>query len=218
MERVLIGAAGKWPDEATWQPLIDAADFIIAADAGAEQMAERGISADIILGDMDSLAANNVSKHPDAEVINMPWQSDSDLVKALHWVAEDERFSETVDIDIVGIEGGRPDHALAAYAALFESASPNTILHLQDWQATAVIGTHEFHCSSGAIVSLFAIGPVTGLTIQGLKYEMKDENMDFSSLGLHNEGTGKMARITVSEGKLVLLRESNDNQFSYEGA
>jgi thiamine pyrophosphokinase len=218
MERVLIGAAGKWPDEATWQPLIDAADFIIAADAGAEQMAERGISADIILGDMDSLAANNVSKHPDAEVINMPWQSDSDLVKALHWVAEDERFSETVHIDIVGIEGGRPDHALAAYAALFESASPNTILHLQDWQATAVIGTHEFHCSSGAIVSLFAIGPVTGLTIQGLKYEMKDENMDFSSLGLHNEGTGKTARITVSEGKLVLLQESNDNQFSYEGA
>ena len=218
MERVLIGAAGKWPDEATWQPLIDAADFIIAADAGAEQMAERGISADIILGDMDSLAVDDVSKHPDAEVINMPWQNDSDLVKALHWVAEDERFPETIHIDIVGIEGGRPDHALAAYAALFESASPNTILHLQDWQATAVIGTHEFHCSSGAIVSLFAIGPVTGLTIQGLKYEMKNESMDFSSLGLHNHGMGKMARITVSEGKLVLLRESNDNQFSYEGA
>ena len=207
MDRVLIGAAGEWPDEATWQPLINAADFIIAADAGAEQMAARKINADIILGDMDSLAVDDVSKHPDAEVINMPWQNDSDLVKALHWVAEDERFPETIHIDIVGIEGGRPDHALAAYAALFESPSPNTILHLQDWQATAVIEGREFHCSSGAIVSLFAIGQVKGLSIQGLKYELKDENMDFSSLGLHNQGMGKMARISISDGKLLMLRE-----------
>ncbi|MCS5538141.1 MAG: thiamine diphosphokinase [Candidatus Poseidoniaceae archaeon] len=207
MDRVLIGAAGEWPDEATWQPLIDAADFIIAADAGAEQMAARKINADIILGDMDSLAVDDVSKHPDAEIINMPWQTDSDLVKALHWVAEDERFPETIHIDIVGIEGGRPDHALAAYAALFESPSPNTILHLQDWQATAVTEGCEFHCSSGAIVSLFAIGQVKGLSIQGLKYEMKDENMDFSSLGLHNQGMGKMARISISDGKLLMLKE-----------
>ena len=208
MERVLIGAAGKWPDKATWKPLIDTADFIIAADAGAEKMATRGIAADVILGDMDSLVVKDVSEHPNAEVINMPWQSDSDLVKALHWVAEDEKFADDIHIDIVGIEGGRPDHAMAAYAALFESPTPNTILHLQDWQASAISGACEFHCPRRAIVSLFAIGPVTGLTIQGLEYEMKDENMDFSSLGLHNTGIGKSAKISISEGKLLMLRET----------
>ena len=208
MERVLIGAAGKWPDEATWQPLVNAADLIIAADAGAEKMATRGIAADVILGDMDSLVVKDVSEHPNAEVINMPWQNDSDLVKALHWVAEDDRFDGDVQIDIVGVEGGRPDHAMAAYAALFESPSPNTTIHLQDWQASAISGECEFHCPRRAIVSLFAIGPVTGLTIRGLEYELEDENMDFSSLGLHNTGMGKTARISISEGKLLMLRET----------
>ena len=208
MERVLIGAAGKWPDEATWQPLVNAADLIIAADAGAEKMATRGIAADVILGDMDSLVVKDISEHPNAEVINMPWQNDSDLVKALHWVAEDERFVDDVQIDIVGVEGGRPDHAMAAYAALFESPSPNTTIHLQDWQASAISGECEFHCPRRLIVSLFAIGPVTGLRIHGLKYEMEDENMDFSSLGLHNTGMGKTARISISEGKLLMLRET----------
>lgn len=208
MERVLIGAAGEWPDEATWKPLINAADFIIAADAGAEKMATRGIAADVILGDMDSLVVKDVSEHPNAEVINMPWQNDSDLVKALHWVAEDDRFDGDVQIDIVGVEGGRPDHAMAAYAALFESPSPNTTIHLQDWQASAISGECEFHCPRRAIVSLFAIGQVKGLTIHGLKYEMEHEKMEFSSLGLHNTGMGKTARISISEGKLLMLRET----------
>ena len=114
MQRVIIGAAGDWPEKSTWQALVEAADIIIAADAGALRMTERGIAADVILGDMDSIVVKDISKHPNAEVINMPWQNDSDLVKALHWVAENESISDEVQIDIIGVEGGRPDHALAA--------------------------------------------------------------------------------------------------------
>jgi len=210
MQRVIIGAAGDWPEKSTWQALVEAADIIIAADAGALRMTERGIAADIILGDMDSIVVKDISKHPNAEVINMPWQNDSDLVKALHWVAENESISDEVQIDIIGVEGGRPDHALAAYAALFESPSPNTIIHLQNWQARAITESCEFHCPRRAIVSLFAVAPVSGLTIQGLKYELKDEKMDFSSLGLHNEGIGNIANITINEGKLLMLRETQN--------
>ena len=84
MQKVLVGAAGDWPDKSTWQALVDDADIIIAADAGALRMTEREIAADVILGDMDSIVVKDISKHPNAEVINMPWQNDSDLVKALH--------------------------------------------------------------------------------------------------------------------------------------
>lgn len=210
MQRVIIGAAGDWPDKATWQPLVKTAELIIAADAGALRMTERGITANIILGDMDSIVVKDISKHPNAEVINMPWQNDSDLVKALHWVAENESISDEVQIDIIGVEGGRPDHALAAYAALFESPSPNTIIHLQNWQARAITESCEFHCPRRAIISLFAVAPVTGLTIHGLEYELEDEKMDFSSLGLHNTGIGKIAKISISEGKLLMLRETQN--------
>ena len=207
MESALIVAAGLWPDSSIWGPLVKAADLIIAADGGASLAAQNQIEVDVIIGDMDSSATSDILKHPNAEVIDMQGQDDSDLSKALKWLALKDGFSKQTRVDIIGVEGGRIDHAFAAFTILFESAVPKAIIWLDGWQIQAVKEEVELSCENGQIISLFALGKVEGLCIEGLRYNCNNEVLEIGSRGLHNEGLGGLAKISHKKGNLLLMKQ-----------
>ena len=207
MESALIVAAGLWPDSSIWGSLVKAADLIIAADGGASLAAQNQVEVDVIIGDMDSLATSDILKHPNAEVIEMQGQDDSDLSKALKWLALKDDFSKHTRVDIIGVEGGRIDHAFAAFTILFESAVPKAIIWLDGWQVQAVKGEVELSCENGQIISLFALGKVEGLCIEGLRYNCNNEVLEIGSRGLHNEGLGGLAKISHKKGNLLLMKQ-----------
>ena len=207
MESALIVAAGLWPDSSIWGPLVKAADLIIAADGGASLAAQNQVEVDVIIGDMDSLATSDIMKHPNAEVIEMQGQDDSDLSKALKWLALKDGFSKQTRVDIIGVEGGRVDHAFAAFTILFESAVPKATIWLDGWQVQAVKEEVELSCEKGQIISLFALGKVEGLCIEGLRYNCNNEVLEIGSRGLHNEGLGGLAKISHKKGNLLLMKQ-----------
>ena len=207
MESALIVAAGLWPDSTIWEPLVKTADLIIAADGGASLAAQNQVEVDVIIGDMDSLAISEILKHPNAEVIEMQGQDDSDLSKALKWLASKDDFSKQTKVDIIGVEGGRIDHAFAAFTILFESAVPKAIIWLEGWQVQAVKEELELSCENGQIISLFALGKVEGLCIEGLRYNCNNEVLEIGSRGLHNEGLGGLAKISHEKGNLLLMKQ-----------
>lgn len=206
MESALIVAAGSWPDSAIWAPLVKAADLIIAADGGAGLAAQNQVEVDVIVGDMDSLSTSDLLKHPNAEIINMQGQDDSDLSKSLKWLALKDGFSKQTRVDIIGVEGGRVDHAFAAFTILFESGVPKAIIWLDGWQVQAVKDELELVCENGQIISLFALGKVEGLCIEGLRYNCYNEVLEIGSRGLHNEGIGKLAKISHKSGNLLFMK------------
>ena len=207
MESALIVASGLWPDSTIWKPLAKTADLIIAADGGACLAAQNQVEVDVIIGDMDSLAKSGMMKHPNAEVIEMQGQDDSDLSKALKWLALKDDFSKQTRVDIIGVEGGRIDHAFAAFTILFENDVPKAIIWLDGWQVQAVKGELELACENGQIISLFALGKVEGLCIEGLLYNCNNDVLEIGSQGLHNEGLGGVAKISHKSGNLLLMKQ-----------
>ena len=111
---VLVVANGNWPSKELVQTLLDNAEFTIALDGAADRFE----GWDIVVGDLDSIANSDGMKGDES-------QENSDLAKAL--------IEYEVDA-VVGIEGGRLDHQLAAFTALFESQS-DAILYFDGWRA-----------------------------------------------------------------------------------
>ena len=153
----LVVGNGEWTQNELIETLLEKADFTIALDGAAD----RFDSWDIVVGDMDSIT-KPVIENKDENVDN------SDLAKAL--------VNYEVDA-VVGVDGGRLDHRLAAFTSLFETGS-DAILYFDGWRACRVDETGlEIELGHGNICSLMAFGKVKNVTIKGVEFELKSENL-----------------------------------------
>ena len=184
--RIVVVGNGRWPNELLWADLIESADKVVALDGAADR-----INCDVVIGDLDSWSGNG-----NQEVIKLEGQEDTDLAKALN------RFDVT---DIVGIEGGRLDHRLAAFTALFESNSSATI-HLEGWKARRVPSSGiEIKVNIGVNISLFAFGKVSKIHTSGLLYPLAGDDLETSTRGVHNEATSNDVKINHYGGDLLVI-------------
>ncbi len=185
-ERIVVVGNGQWPSERIWSELIATADKVIALDGAADR-----INCDIVIGDLDSWSGNG-----NPEVIKLEGQDDTDLAKAL------KRFDVN---DVFGVEGGRLDHRLAAFTALFE-ASSNATIHLEGWNARRVSskGT-KIEVDIGTNVSLFSFGKVSAIHTTGLLHTLTGDNMETSTRGVHNEATDNNVNIRHESGDLLVV-------------
>ncbi len=189
-ERIVVVGNGKWPSERVWSKLIADADKVVALDGAADR-----INCDIVIGDLDSWSGIG-----EQEVIKLDGQDDTDLAKAL------KRFDVS---DVFGIEGGRLDHSLAAFTALFEADS-NATIHLEGWSGCRVpVDGAKIEVDIGANVSLFAFGKVTAIHTSGLLYSLGGEDMETSTLGVHNEATDNHVKISHQGVDLLAIWQTN---------
>ncbi len=195
--RCLLCAAGEWPSEKVWQPLVAASDCIIGVDGGTDIALSKNIEVSLALGDFDSILDQNVER------IELPNQNRSDLLKSLDYAAKNS--SEIVDV--VGIEGGEIEHQLAAFAALIEAPLNLEVrLHLSGQIALRCLDTLEVILEEGTKISLFAFTACAFVSISGVQYPLDSEALAFSTLGLHNVALGGLVRID-SDGPLVVVIE-----------
>ncbi len=204
--RWLLVAAGKLPNREIWQPLVTSADKIIAVDGGGNICSANNIDFDLIIGDLDSLDQSSISNFDDGKIHELSSQSESDLVKALNWCAE----NNCNHVDVVGIEGGRTDHKLAAFASLFEAPEELSVeLHLSDCIAFIAPSMRELPVMKGQKVAFFAIGGnVENLTLSGFEYELHDERLNFSSRAISNTAINDHPRVEyspTSTGRLLAM-------------
>ena len=188
-EFILVVANGEWPSEELLATLLDKADFTIALDGAAD----RFDSWDLVVGDMDSIS------EPRYEFIDSN-QDNSDLAKALI----------QYDVDaIVGVEGGRLDHRLAAFTSLFESQS-DAILYFDGWRACRVDESGlEIEIEVGTICSLMALGNVSNVTMKGVGYELEGEDLQTGTRGVGNKANSSSVTINHEGGDLLFIWEAN---------
>lgn len=109
--RGIIFTGGLQPDTSFLEPWIAPYGFVVAADSGLVACERLGISADLVLGDMDSLGDRTLlDKYPpDKKRI---WDADKDYSDTeLALLAMAERGID--DVTLVGGDGGRMDHFFA---------------------------------------------------------------------------------------------------------
>ncbi len=186
---VLVVGNGEWPSEELLTSLHNEADFTIALDGAAD----RFDSWDVIVGDMDSIQI------PKQEFL-IADQEKSDLAKAL----------DMYDVDaVVGIDGGRLDHRIAAFTSLFEAQS-DAVLYYDGWRACRVDKSGlEIEMEPGIICSLMAFGDVTNVTISGVEFELDNEDLHTGTRGVGNMTTSGLVKISHDGGNLLFIWEAN---------
>lgn len=183
----------------------DETDFVIAADGGLEVLKKRGIPADLILGDFDSLGY--VPKEPN--LIRHPTRKDeTDLMLACR-----EGLAKGYKTFCLygGLGGERISHTVAnlqllvwladqgARGTLYGNRCEISLLRQESVTLTA---------GSQGYLSLLAIGGEAEVTAKGLAYELENATLtDHYPLGVSNQFCGKKTEITVHRGDVLMILE-----------
>lgn len=178
-------------------------DFVIAADAGIHYLAQCGITADLVIGDFDSL--DYIPAHPNTTVLSAE-KDDTDMLAAIR---EGVKAGYSV-FHIYGGTGGRIDHTIANLQVLAYLARNGMqgFLFGRDSVITAVADRKmSFGAIPSGYISVFSHTEKSeGVYLQGLKYELDNAVLTNTfPLGVSNEFIGKESSISVSSGTLLIV-------------
>jgi len=197
--RAFLWCNGSTPASSVidWVSSSDAPVF--GVDGGADRAFESGIEVDEVLGDLDSVDDSAW----EGRVVELADQGNSDLAKSLVLLI-DRGFT---DIDVVGVDGGEPDHVLGNWAAMLDAPAGATIRMHHESRVTTRVHPEEGELSvemgQGESFSVFALEPGK-VWISGSKWEVDGDFLALSSKGLHNEGMGGFVSIR-GEGVLAVI-------------
>lgn len=180
-------------------------DLIIAADGGYDSLARHHLRADLLLGDLDSIA------QVPSGIARLRFPSRKDLTDMAIGIqmAKGRGYRRFL---LYGALGKRLDHTLANLQLLSGLARDG-------YQAKIMSGNLIVHSLSngslilpqvqrGSLVSVFCWGgKAEGVTLKGLKYPLNNAALTADEpLGISNEGMGMPAQISVRQGVLLVFQ------------
>jgi len=203
----LIVLGGELAEEVALE-LTSRAKIILCADSGAEYARRLGLKASGIIGDLDSISPETLEfyRAEGAEIIQEEEQESNDFEKALRHLSS--RYNG--DVAILGMTGGRTDHALANLSAMLRYSDKFTSLIAYDR-----FGEHQFltkslkvvslDCEIGTTVSLLPYGEAHGIRTENLKYPLLGESLTLGKReGLSNVTTARPVSISIERGALLV--------------
>jgi thiamine pyrophosphokinase len=205
----VVVLTGGDPVDPALTPPLPAGARVVAADSGLAAADVLGLSVDVVVGDMDSVAPARLAaaEAAGARVERHPAAKDAtDLALAMDVAVGLGARRLTV----VGGDGGRLDHLLAnaLLLAADEYATVGVVAHLGPATITVVRDEATLFGRRGELVSLFAVhGPAHGITTDGLLYPLRDETLaPGSSRGVSNELAHPTARVRLRSGVLLAVQ------------
>jgi thiamine pyrophosphokinase len=220
MPRAVIFANGQLPDIEAARSLLQADDFLIAADGGANHLMRMGILPEIVIGDLDSVDEDTLFELTSAEVRIEQYSEDkdeTDIELALRYAVELRPSA----ILIVAALGGRLDQTLANLSIVTDPSLPAIDIRLDDGveevffcRASAANGGQaasspqgEVRGRSGDTVSLIPwTGPVEGVTTEGLQWPLYGETLyPDKSRGISNVMLADSASVSIQSGLLLIV-------------
>lgn len=183
--------------------------MVIAADGGAQLARRCGLVVQVVIGDMDSIEAAELTRlrAAGAQVLRHPADKDeTDLELALKWaVGQGCRR-----LRVFGALGDRLDQSLANVHLLALPELRDCDVQLVDGRQRAWLlrpGAHDIHGAAGDSVSLLPLtGPARGIVTRGLRWELRDEDLaPGPARGVSNELIASRAGLRFSEGLLLVV-------------
>ena len=181
------------------------AAFVIAADGGLRYLEESGVTADLVVGDFDSLGRIPVGENTICHPVE---KDDTDTMLAVKLGLE-RGYREFV---FYGCLGGRPDHTYANQQTLLYLARRSARGYLvgEGWVSCAVQnGRIDFPAQLTGTISVFCPdGEAHGVDLEGLYYPLRDGSLgsDFP-LGVSNHFVGECSGVSVKNGTLLVMWE-----------
>ena len=171
---------------------------IIAADGGANFLAENNIYPELVMGDLDSVSEQKIQNMDTQKFIKISDQHTTDLEKVLL------NTGSPLTIGI-GFLGSRIDHELAALSALVKFSHKKIILIGEKDIVFLVPPSFSLSSFDGMRVSLY---PLDSVKVQsdGLKWSTEGLTMKpTDKIGTSNQAAGKIIKLVPDEPKLLLI-------------
>ena len=205
MSTIIVFAGGKAVARTAVEEL-PLADRVIAADSGYLIASSLGYRVDTVVGDMDSIGSM-AQIHESTEVVRHPVDKDAtDLELAFELAARDQPRR----IVLVGAEGGRFDHEVAAVSVICSDRWG--VIPEIDWVRSDAISYVIRHArriqgDPGGLISLIPIGgDATGVVTTGLRWELNGETLHAGSTrGVSNVLLRTEIMVRLSSGVLLAV-------------
>ena len=197
---VLI-ANGKKPKNKKIIEILKNAKNVICVDNGYELASELNITPSVVIGDLDSVDINKISK--DILIIKDEDQNTNDLEKTLNYC-----LSKNIrDIILVGATGERDDQNLATILVSLEYIEQLNIEILSDlYSIEFVNGERDFEVTPMREVSLISMDKENIITTQGLKYNLDKSKLSSATHGISNYSIGENFSISCSSPLIVFRK------------
>jgi thiamine pyrophosphokinase len=206
--RALIFVNGQLPDLEPVRRLIQTDDALIAADGGTRHILALGLLPTVVIGDLDSLEAENRQRLEEAAVGIRQYPADkdeTDLELAFNYALE----AGYRTILIIAALGGRLDQTLANLSLLSDPRLSTFDARLDDGVEEAFFVRKRVAIAGnpGDTVSLLPWGvPAEGVTTKGLRWPLHAETLHpAKTRGVSNEMLGEGAAVSLQSGLLLVI-------------
>ena len=195
----VIVAGGESPTATVPLDILHNAPYVVCCDGAADRYIATGHIPDAIVGDGDSISAENREKYTHLLHI-IAEQETNDQTKAVHFLMEQGKRR----IAIVGATGLREDHTIGNISLLVEYARMGCdVCSFTDYGIFIPCnGTTIHKCHKGQQVSIFSI-TAKDLSAEGLRYPIYDFNNWWQ--GTLNECTGDKFTINATGWYLLFI-------------
>ncbi len=206
--QAVIALAGEIHDSPLVRSALDGAGLIVAADSGANRLRQLGMLPHVVIGDLDSLAGDDLFHLRSVGVEFQPHpapQERTDGQVALELALQRGATS----VIFVGLFGGpRYDHAVAnLYLLTHPDLRQIPTWSVNGWTALTALngdGVRQAHFQGqiGDYVSITAVSErVEGITTVGLKWPLQDATFTRGlNQGVSNELIHERAMVQIERG------------------
>jgi len=205
-KKIAIIANGQLNDAEFHKNLLNDSDIVICADGGANHAHALGVTPDYIIGDLDSIKATVLThfiQQNNTTIIKDKNEDKTDVELALSLA---ESFGPS-EIRLLGAIGSRIDHTLANILCLTQVPSNIKTQVVDDKNIIELVeNTIDLDGKKDDIVSVVPLTDILGLTYTGMKWPVSNKNTSLGWFAVSNRMKEKRANITLSKGKLLVIR------------
>lgn len=205
-EPALIIANGESCSNELLGQLLEWSPFVVVLDGAINRVLELGIKIDVLLGDFDSKnhSVEQIQAQQKIEIVHTPDQNKTDLQKGIEFL-----IARNFDaVNIIWATGRRADHNLSNITDMVRYKQQiNIVLHDDYSKIFQLPKRYQKWYVKDTVLSLMPVGVVSGLTTQGLSYNLQN---DLLTLGYRTSSSNSAAQdglviIEHTEGDLLMM-------------
>lgn len=209
MKKCIIIANGKSPTKNVVEYFFKKGfNTIICADGGANSAKKLGIIPDYIIGDLDSLEANNFKYFKSkSTIIQIKRQNDTDVEKCLKFAIK-KKFDEVI---LLGVTGDRLDHTICNLGIVIKFFNKIKIyISAENSFLSAHDKTVRLKSKINETISLYAFNKKTFITSEGLQYPLQKSNLAFGEReSTSNVSISEKVELKIIGGIVFIIRDFN---------